>query len=273
MSPLYDHGPESGLHLLKDEWGQKQHLDEQSTLLAGKLDVAITATHKAAPLRTQGFALTRPGTENISDSREESLLEAAMLARWKQPGLWEIPGAWNRLVAFQVPLFNEREKKSWGYIDLLGVNQVGLPVVVELKKSSKATADGRTETPESPLRMVLEAAAYAISLRKNWEQFRVEWCSLLEGLEVSQEVIDQIPSELSTVPLVASAPASFWMDWLPYTSKGQSMMKWDGLRELLRQLEKAGLPVQFLSISGDYSRPDGLAIQPLDNLPWSINQV
>ena len=272
MAPFYDHGPESGLHLLKDAWVQKQYLDEQANLLAGQLDVAIAATLQAAPLRTQGFSLTRPGTENISETREESLLEAAMLTRWKQAGLWNIPGAWNRLVAFQVPLFNERKKKSWGYIDLVGVNGRGLPVVVELKKSSKAAADGRTETPESPLRMVLEAAAYAVSLRKNWKQFRVEWCSLLEGLETSQEVIDQIPAELTTVPLAAAAPASFWMDWLPYTSKGQSMQKWDGLRELLRQFEKAGLPVQFLSISGDYSRPDGLAIQPLDNLPWSINQ-
>jgi hypothetical protein len=257
--------------LLKDAWGQKQHLNEQASWLARELDVAITATLEATPLRTQGFALTRPGTENISESREESLLEAAMLARWNKPGFWEIPGGWNRLVAFQVPLFSEREKKSWGYIDLLGINGDALPVVVELKKSPKATVDGRTETPESPLRMVLEAAAYGISLRKNWEQFRVEWCSLLEGLKVSSEVIDRVPPELTLVPLVAAAPASFWMDWLPYTSKGQSMKKWDGLRALLDQLEQAGLPVQFLSISGDYSRPNGLAVQPLDHLPWSIS--
>lgn len=270
MPPFYDHGPESGLHLLKDAWGQKQYLDEQSRFLAGELDVAIEATFDTAPVRHQGFALTRPATLDISETREESLLEAAMLVRWKQPGLWEIPGAWSRLLAFQVPLFNAQGRGSWGYIDLLGVNRNGLPVVVELKKSPKAKDDGRTETPETPLRMVLEAAAYAIALRRNWELFRVEWCSLLQELNVSAEVVNQVPIELTNVPLVAAAPASFWMEWLPYTSKGQSMSRWDGFRELLSGLEQAGLPVQFLSVSGDYSRPSGLAIQPLDSLPWSI---
>jgi hypothetical protein len=273
MAPLYDHSPESGLHLLKDAWGQKQHLDEQSKSLAEKLNVAIEATLEAAPLRTQGFALSRPATEGISETREESLLEAAMLARWNQPGLWEIPGAWSRLVAFQTPLFAEQKKGSWGYVDLLGVDAVGLPVVVELKKSPKATNDGRTETSESPLRMVLEAAAYAISLRKNWEQFRVEWVSLLLQLDVPNEVIDRVPAELTDVPLVAAAPASFWMDWLPYTTKGRSMMNWDGLCELLCQFEESSLPVQFASISGDYSRPESLAVQLLDHLPWSIQQA
>ncbi|QDS88767.1 hypothetical protein EC9_29610 [Rosistilla ulvae] len=50
------------------------------------------------------------------------------------------------------------------------------------------------------------------------------------------------------------------------------MKKWGGFRELLEQLELADLPVQFLSISGDDSRPNELAVQPLDHLPWSIDQ-
>lgn len=272
MAPFYDHTPESGLHLLKDKWGQKKHLNEQADWIARELDVAITATFDAAPVRRQSFALSRPATADISESKEESLLEAAMLARWNQPGLWEIPSGWNRLVAFQVPLFSERAKKSWGYIDLVGVNAEALPVVVELKKSSKANADGRTGTPESPLRMVLEAAAYAISLRKNWDRFGAEWRARLQEIDVPNEVIQLVPTELTKVPLVAAAPASFWMEWLPYTSTGRSMKKWDGFRELLCQLERAELPVQFLSISGDYSRPNGLAVQPLDHLPWSIDQ-
>lgn len=270
MAPFYDHSPESGLHLLKNAWGQKKHLDAQAKYLAEKLNVAIEATLAAAPLRTQGFALSRPATESISETKEESLLESAMLARWNQTGLWEIPGAWSRLVAFQTPLFSAQKKDSWGYIDLLGVDSAGLPVVVELKKSPKATDDGRTESSESPLMMVLEAAAYAISLRKNWERFREEWVSLLQQLDVSSEVVERVPTELTKVPLVAAAPASFWVDWLPYTTKGRSMMGWDGLSELLRQLRLSALPVQFVSISGDYSRPDSLAVQPLDQLPWSI---
>lgn len=271
MPPFYDHAPESELHLLKDAWGQKKHLDEQSGWLARELGIAINATFDAATVRHQGFALSREATLNISDSQEERLLEAAILNRWSQPGLWEIPGAWSRLVSFQVPLFNERDRSSWGYIDLLGVNSRGLPVVVELKKSPRASTDGRTENSESLLRMVLEAGAYAISLRKNWKAFRVEWCPRLEKLAVSREVIDRVPDELVEVPLVAAAPASFWLDWLPYTTKGRSMVTWEGFRELIRQFRKAQLPVNFLSISGDHFQPNSLAVQPLDGLPWSVN--
>ncbi len=272
MPPLYGHTPESGLHLLKDAWTQKQHLHEQALSLASKFDVAVDATFEKASIRTQGFALSRNVTVNISESQEERLLESAMLNRWNQPGLWEISGAWSRLVSFQVPLFKEKEKNSWGYIDLLGVNSLGLPVVVELKKPPRACVDGRTENSESPLRMVLEAAAYAISLRKNWADFRVQWCSRLEELDVSAEVIDRVPDELVEVPLVAAAPACFWLDWLPYTTKGRSKVKWEGFRELLGKFEKAHLPVQFLSISGDYSQPKSLAVQPLDQLPWSVDR-
>lgn len=138
--PFYGRKPEDGLHILKDVWKQKEHLGLHSKTLAegGNLAAAINATLAAAPERRQGFRLNRPLTEVIHESEQERRLEAAMMKRWCCPGMGSIPGGWERLVAFQVPLFDQQQKHGWGYIDLLGVDARGTPVVVELKKAPEA---------------------------------------------------------------------------------------------------------------------------------------
>jgi hypothetical protein len=269
--PFYDHQPADGLHVLKDAWCQKAHLGVQSRALAerGQLSAAITATYAAAPVRQQGFRLDRSVAEDIHESEQERRLESAMMRRWGLAGMWPIPRAWNRLVACQVPLFDQRQKQSWGYIDLLGVTADGLPVVVELKKAPEALADGKTGATETPLRMVLEAAAYAIALRKNWDHFRPEWVARLRELDFPVQVITQIPLKLDRVPLVAAAPASFWIEWLPVTEKGRTVTRetWESFRLLLSEFETENLPVSFVSISGHDQNIDGLAVQPLVGFP------
>lgn len=265
VPPYYGHEPQDGLHILKDAWTQKTHLGQQSKLLSDHLDAAIAATFLAAHERTQGFQLGRPATESINDRRRERQLEAAMLHRWNRPGMWPIPGGWERLVAFQVPLFSQQQMEQWGYIDLLGVSAGGLPVVVELKKSPETETDGKTKSSETPLRMVLEAAAYAVALRKNWPLFRKEWADHLTSLGLSEQVLSRIPASLETVPLVAAAPASFWLDWLPVTEKGRTVTRetWLSFQSLLTKLQAAKLPVKFVSISGHDHDVDGIAVQPL----------
>ncbi|MFN0197650.1 MAG: hypothetical protein ACKVT0_12975, partial [Planctomycetaceae bacterium] len=102
---------------------------QSESLLLG-LNVTIQATHEAAPLRSQSFQLGRKLNDSIPPSEQERRLEAAMLKRWNRPDMWPIPGGWHRLVACQVPLFSE-QKKNWGYIDLMGIDQQGCPVIVE----------------------------------------------------------------------------------------------------------------------------------------------
>ena len=267
--PYYEVGPENGLHVLKDVWKQKTHLNAQSLLLAENLDAAIRATENNVQIRPGNFQLDRPITEVAGDDSEERRLEAAMMARWNQPEMWQIPRGWNRLVAFQTPLFARQDRGQWGYIDLVGVNGNGVPVVVELKKSPGAELDGKTQSSETPLRMVLEAAAYAISLRLNWANFRAEWIARLSQLCVPEQMIAGVPEQLNLVPLVAAAPASFWVDWLPYTAKGQEVQEWRGFRSLLAGLQARSLPVAFVSISGHDRSPQRLAVQPLIGLPWS----
>lgn len=265
--PFYGRQPKDGLHVLKDAWCQKAHLGPQSKALAENdhLSLAIAATFAVAPVRHQGFRLSRTPTEAIHESEQERRLEAAMMKRWGCSAMWPVPSGWDRLVACQVPLFDQQERQGWGYIDLLGVNARGLPVVVELKKSPKAEFDGKTKSTETPLRMVLEAAVYAIALRKNWERFRPEWIDRLNEISFSDQIVASIPEVLITVPLVAAAPASFWIDWLPVTEKGRKIDRetWASFQGLLVELENAKLPVSFVSISGTDRDVEGLAVQPL----------
>lgn len=269
--PFYDHRPADGLHVLKDAWCQKAYLGVQSRALAerGQLSTAIAATFAAAPVRQQGFRLDRSVAEDIHESEQERRLESAMMRRWGVAGMWPVSRAWSRLVACQVPLYDQQQRQGWGYIDLLGVTADGLPVVVELKKAPEALTDGKTGATETPLRMMLEAAAYAIALRKNWEHFRPEWIARLRELDLPAQVITQIPLKLERVPLVAAAPASFWIDWLPVTEKGRTVTRetWESFKTLLSEFEMENLPVSFVSISGHDQNIDGLAVQPLVGFP------
>lgn len=176
---------------------------------------------------------------------------------------------WYRLVSFQVPLFDKQEKSSWGYIDLLGVMSDGTPVVVELKKEPSTTPKGGTKNSESPLRMVLEAAAYAIALRRNWDRFRQEFVQQLKTLALPDSIVTQVPRKLSTIRLVGAAPAGYWLDWLPVTAKGLTVTAdtWRAFAELLAKFDEAGLPVSFASLSGDIESPESLAVQPLERFP------
>jgi hypothetical protein len=170
-----------------------------------------------------------------------------------------------------VPLFERQEKRSWGYIDLLGIRKHKELCVIELKKEPAARRSGGTNASESPLRMVLEAAAYATALKENWPRFRKELIDCLESLSIPT---DKLPDEddQPVVRLVGAAPASYWIDWLPVTEKGRTVKQadWGHFRDLLKRFEKENMPVSFVSISGDISNPGGLAAQPLTQFPLDL---
>jgi hypothetical protein len=269
--PYYGHTPSDGLHVLKDKWKQKSYLGQQSRSLSNELVVAIDATFDAAPLRTQGFHLHRPANAAMHRTQRERKLEAAMLQRWNKEGS-PISKRWERLVAAQIPLFDARQKRYWGYIDLLGTSLQGVPIVIELKKSPSSRSGRGTDSSETPLRMVMEAAAYAIALRKNWPAFRSEWIYHLKILRIPDKVIAKVPTDLHLVPLVVAAPASFWLDWLPVTEKGRSIPPdaWQSFAALLVELQNADLPVSFVSVSGHDVEIEGLGVQAIDIFPFVL---
>lgn len=267
--PFYGCSAANGFHVLKDKWAQKSHLRQQSEHLIQEFQVALDATFEAAPERTQGFQLARGVSLGIDATERERKWERTAFLRWNVSGLSPVKKCWDRLIAFQVPLFDTQKKSSWGYIDLLGVMSDATPVVVELKKEPGTTAAGGTDSSESPLRMVLEAAAYAIALRRNWGRFRSEFVQQLKTLDVAESTVAQVPRKLSTVRLVGAAPASYWIDWLPVTAKGLTVTPdaWRAFSDLLAKFEEAGLPVSFASLSGDIESPESLAAQPLERFP------
>jgi len=117
--------------------------------------------------------------------------------------------------------------------------------------------------------MVLEAAAYAIALRRNWRGFRPEFVQQLRTLALPESTVARVPRKLSTVRLVGAAPASYWIDWLPVTAKGLTVTAdaWRAFAGLLAKFAEAGLPVSFASLSGDIESPESLAAQPLERFP------
>jgi hypothetical protein len=108
--------------------------------------------------------------------------------------------------------------------------------------------------------MILEAAGYAVALRKNWNHFASEWVASLD-----------LPSNATAAPdnfhLVAAAPAGFWLEWSPMTACGRNKLTssvWDALHGLCNSLTDHGYPVHFVSLSGSPEKPSTLAVQPLE---------
>lgn len=270
--PLYGLTASAGFHVLKDRWTQKSHFGVQSEHLADKLETAIAATTEAVPLRRQNFQLGRECSEGIDETERERRWEASIYRRWSQPGLSPVKDCWDRVIAFQIPLFDSQKKTGWGYVDLMGIIDGRTPVVIELKKDPRSRSLGGTDNSESPLRMVLEAAAYAVALRANWENFRQEFRSRLEEFPLPDQHIKSLPDSLATVRLVGVAPASYWIDWLPVTAKGRTVSSetWSSFSRLLNELSNHGLPTSFVSLSGEPDNSDSLSAQPLEVFPLIV---
>jgi len=251
------------LHRLKDLCKQKKYLGQYAESITNNLQQILEKTKHAVQIGRDDFRLDRPASEFISDKQEERLWEQQLFLQWGKKKRSPIQGAWERLIAFQVPLFDQQKKDGWGYIDLVGVTPNGIPAIVELKKNPKSSPEGITKASETPLRMVLEATAYAVAIRENWSNIKPQFEKRLKLLKIDKTIPDSLVK--AKIPVVAAAPAAFWIDWFPVTDKGESVKikEWKAFQILLDQLSKHHYPVKFLSISGSYLAPDSLAIQPL----------
>lgn len=272
--------PADGLHVLKDFCKDKSRMGCNAEYLAAdqNLKIAIEATRSASQLR-QNYRLNRDYLDynKIAVTQRERLWEQAVFQQWhySHEEQSSVLGCWDFLISYQVPLFAEQKKGAWGYIDLLGISRKGIPSVIEFKKEP-GIVNGNTEGSESPLRIVIEAAAYAVSLQSNWAVFKRELDELQKSL--GKELPFAILPEVPQVQLVGAAPASYWLDWLPVTAKGRSNAltsdDWQHFSNLLDALQDVGLPVSFVSMSGDPSDPQKLAAQPLVGFPGCcVNQL
>jgi hypothetical protein len=232
-----------GLQLLKGKF-QRQFLAEQCQDLANCLSDAIAATMKAAPIRV-GKRYIHDRSESRATQAEEARWEDALFrSRWADPPAGS--GApWKRLLTYQVPLQNATSDENWGEIDLLGVSDSDLPVVIELK------APG---SEESPAEMLVQATAYAVAVRKAWPScLRAEWA---ETLHVSP---DSLPEELDRCEIVCAAPSEYWDNWVGDPARSASD-PWAAISELRRSLAKSGYPAQFVRLDHEGPGPSNISV-------------
>lgn len=109
---------------------------------------------------------------------------------------WTMPdGSSVELVDYQVPLKAQRTDSGVGKIDIFGLTDASIPVVVELKVLGKNKAD-------TPLRALLESLAYAAIVDANGAAFRSE-ISGMTGHSITTERPD----------LLIAAPDDYWNFW------------------------------------------------------------
>jgi hypothetical protein len=241
MNPI---APSTGLHRLKGDF-QKTYLAEQCDALVSSLDEAIAATIALAPVRTQGYFGQTRGTR--APQHPEARWEQATWEQWSTTTCAAVPGAWYRLAHYQLNLPHTREDEAWGEIDLVGISHQGLPVIVELKAP---------DATDSPVAMLVQAAAYALAFRKAWHTILPEWTALVRRYGFDLTFTDK----LHLCPLVCAAPTRYWNEWLGDSPRAQKVTAgtWPALMRLVLALAERGLPATFVRLDHAHEDDDGL---------------
>lgn len=225
------------LHELKDEF-RKRYMGEQCRQLLVGLDSAIRATTERAPARSQLYVLNRTGHAQGVVTRPEDTLERAVWEQWNKQDAEPVPHAWHRILSYQMPLQGTRGDTKWGKIDAVGTTERGLPIIVELKCGTNAS--------DTPAKMLVQAAAYAIAVRKAWEpHLKDQWAK-----EVARYPSIEISMELTTVPIVCAAPPDFWRNWIGDTDRARTLSDedWQSFLDLAAALSARGFPATLLEI-------------------------
>lgn len=237
------------LHLMGDLF-QKTHLAVQCEQLIQGLDCAIEATRRAARIRRNPYVLTRKPRSAVSGP--EATLEEAIWRRWhKKDSGRGVPGAWYRIISYQLMLRDTNENSGgWGEVDLVGVSYQGLPSVIEIK---------RHNAEDSPLRVLVQATAYAIAIQEAWEVLGAQWAKHVKaayGFELSPS------KELATCALVCGAHQNYWDNWIGETAKAKRVVPqtWVSMIKLVGALAERGFPATFLRLeySPDQTDAEGL---------------
>lgn len=248
-APFYGHTPASGMHRLKDAWNQHEHLVTQCQWLTAELELAISATRMQAPDRPangHGFKLADRIRKPRPDNGDERQLEWDLYNHWGLGNKLSADGAdtgqdrgtaqntcFEKLVGVQVPVFDNVLHDGWDKIDLVGINRLGQPVVIELKKGAAS---------DKPLRVILEGVAYAIALQKVWPGFYAELEPLIRDCGVK---LTQSPDKFHVCLL---APDTYWNSWKRYLRNNEHR---ESLADLVASLERNGFDVEYMSIQED----------------------
>ena len=197
-----------------------------SDLVAGYEELVSTAPHRHDSGRMYFVGHDgRPSTGSRSNRIEEHLA----IALANDHARWEIPArASVDLLDYQVPLKAHRSDAGVGKIDIFGLSADGIPIVVELKVLGKSQ-------PDTPLRALLEAFAYAAIIEANASAITGE-IGTISGRDITSERPD----------ILVVAPADYWDYWF-HKSTAQGWI--DSLGSLANDLAQAlHIDISLLSI-------------------------
>ena len=231
------------LHELRPSVNQLSYMTEHSQRLLELLDVLIERTYALAPKRVQGYQLDRCERRHPVDSQRERLLEKAIWKQWnsdavKQHGAPFQGTLCRHIQTFQMPLCGRRTDRSWGKIDIVGVTDSGLPVVLELKQE---------EAKDTPLRMLAEGLAYAVAVRRAWNEgfLRKEWIQCV----TSKSKAFVAPTTVLQVPVIGIAPSDYWKRRIGRKGKRSSEKvpesAWKPFKLLCEACSNRGFPISF----------------------------
>jgi hypothetical protein len=242
-----------GLHELANSGGERDSFrfqlaaaKEQTENILSNLDNLVENTRDKAPSRTKDFCLDRVTDPDLTD--EEDKWERAMYKKWGPKGSGEFVPFCKRIQTYQYPLREHgKENRRWGAIDLLGIGTDFLPVPIELKKR---------EADDSPLRMLVEVAAYGFAISKVWPNLKDYWGEAVRRFEGSP--LD-FPATLGEVTLVGVAPDAYWcqcLGLLPQTKKGEfPPPAWTPFWKLIDALRK-WFNIRFVAVEGIWNNED-----------------
>ena len=233
-----------GLHRIQKFVNQLSYMEQHSAELLKHLNVILEVTYAMSPKRSTPYALNRVEVTRPHEKNRELLLEKAIWRQWRwdesraptRPQEYFVENHCTHIQTCQMPLQNSRVDESWGRIDLIGVSLERTPVVFELKRETAS---------DTPLRMLVEGLAYAVAVRRAWNEGRLreQW---LQHLVPTQNA-EEIPVTLLTVPIVGIAPTEFWNRRTG--NRGPNRVKeaaWLPFNELCEACKQRGFPITFL---------------------------
>jgi hypothetical protein len=230
------------LHRLKDEVNQWRQLQAHIEGVTANIKDAIAATLASAPVRNLPFELDR--TDGGNPKGPEAKWERAIWDLWgrdfRSPSYF-LDDVCQYIHTFAMPLYATQNQDGWGEVDLVGVDSNYLPVVIELKEPG---------APDTPLKIMLQAAAYGIAIQKVWGEgpLREAWKHSISQI-ARQGVADTLPDKLETVHVVGLVPDGYLAAQGP-EKRGIFEQTKEGMHRLVSILEKYGLHWTFASISG-----------------------
>ena len=240
---------EEDLHTVGEALNQLTFMGAHSETLISQLNVKMEMTYLSAPRRKSDYKLIRKLKRNPVQ-REDKL-------EWSIWNTWNTEDAKSGFVdecrfiqTYQMPLRRTNGDESWGSIDLIGVSSGFLPVVLELKRGG---------SEETPLRMIIEALAYAIAVRKSWNEgnLRDEWIAAVSGAE-------GVARTLLEVPIIGIAPKPYWNTKIGARNKRTAGKvpddAWKPFGKLCQMIGDRGYPVSFWQFEVEEERDDLIGV-------------